>query len=181
MRVLTVLSAILLFSAMAMSQAGVARGCPGGCPYGWGPFIPLVTTPSVSLETVSPNPVGASNATGGLVAGATNSTLSIVPGYTDAVHTQAVWYSGGGSPLVAPAVILPRIGPRAEREHRDGAREQKYANWAYIAESGRADAVVSAASARSGKKATRTYTNQDIEQLKPPDNTVKYNGQTKKL
>src|SRR5437588_347302 len=42
------------------------------------PFVPLVTTPSVSIETGLPMQIGASNATAGNVAGATNATISIV-------------------------------------------------------------------------------------------------------
>src|SRR5207244_8483264 len=42
------------------------------------PFVPLVTTPSVSIETGLPTQIGASNATAGNVAGATNATISIV-------------------------------------------------------------------------------------------------------
>ncbi|HYG99417.1 MAG TPA: hypothetical protein VD837_09825 [Terriglobales bacterium] len=38
--------------------------------------MPIMTTPVVSLNSVSPAPVGASNATAGLSAGATNATLS---------------------------------------------------------------------------------------------------------
>lgn len=178
MRTLTVLCVVLLFSAFASAQVPTARGGPGNY---WGPYVPLVTTPSVSFETVSANPVGATNATPGLVAGATNSTLSMVTGNTDSVHTQAVWYSGGGSPLIAPPVFVPVAGPMAERGHHEAAREQKQGLWGFIAASERVNAVEAAAEARGGKKATRTFTNQDIERLKPPDNTVQYNGKTEKL
>ncbi|HEV2731233.1 MAG TPA: hypothetical protein VGV15_14475 [Terriglobales bacterium] len=41
------------------------------------PFVPLVTTPSVSIETGLPTQVGARNATTGNVAGSTNATMSI--------------------------------------------------------------------------------------------------------
>ena len=61
------------------------------------PFVPLLTTPEISLEQFSPNPVGASNATTGLIAGATNSTLSQIQGSTSSVYTVPVWYQGGGS------------------------------------------------------------------------------------
>ena len=50
--------------------------------YGYGPYVPLTTTPEISLQTVSPNPVGATNATYGLQAGARNSTLSTINGNT---------------------------------------------------------------------------------------------------
>lgn len=56
MRGLTVVLVMVVFSALALGQAG-ARGVPAYCPYGCGPFIPLVTTPSVTFETVSSSPV----------------------------------------------------------------------------------------------------------------------------
>ena len=73
--------------------------------YGCGPYVPLLTTPEISLETVSPNPVGASNATTGLIAGATNSTLSQIEGSTSSVYTAPVWYQGG-APLTTSQVQL---------------------------------------------------------------------------
>ena len=75
MRTVTVICTMLLLSALGFGQTSF-RGAPGFCPYGCGPYVPLLTTPQLWLETVSPNPVGATNATGGLVAGATNGTLS---------------------------------------------------------------------------------------------------------
>ena len=95
-----VLCSILLLSVLSFGQN--ERGIPGYCPYGCGPYIPLITTPSIAFSTVSPNPVGATNATGGLVAGATNSTLSEVARNTDAVYTMPVWYSGGQTPRISP-------------------------------------------------------------------------------
>ncbi len=64
-----VLCSILLLSVLSFGQneRAIARYCPYGC----GPYVPLITTPSLSFATVSPNPVGATNATGGLIAGAT--------------------------------------------------------------------------------------------------------------
>ena len=106
MRAFTVGMAVVAFSALALGQTGV-RPVPSYCSNNCGPYIPLISTPSVRFETVSPSAAGASNATGGMHAGAQNSTLSIVDGNPDAVHTQVVWYSGGGSPLVSPAVGLP--------------------------------------------------------------------------
>ena len=39
------------------------------------PFVPLVTTPSISFATVFPSPMGASNGTGSNVVGASNATM----------------------------------------------------------------------------------------------------------
>jgi hypothetical protein len=171
MRTLTVGIVVLALSAFALGQAG-ARGVPGFCT-NCGPYIPLISTPNVGFETVSPSPVGATNATGGLHAGARNSTLSMVDGNPDAVHTQVVWYSGGGSPLVSPAVRLPRPEPMGmgmhagpeHMEHGHGAEERQ--NWTYYASSAQGgNAAQMALSARaSSKKAVRTYTNDDVNRV----------------
>ena len=171
MRKLALASIVLLIPAFALAQSGT-RPVPGYCSYGCGPYVPLVTTPIISLETVSPNPVGASNATGGLQAGARNSTLQMLSGNTDAVHTQSVWVSGGGSPMVSPAVRLPHPEPMAamHAEHmmhmEHGHGEEAHQSWTYYA--GRAETaspVEAAAAARSGRRAARTYTNQDVERV----------------
>lgn len=174
MRAFTVASAVVLFSALAMGQAGT-RSVSGYCSYGCGPYIPLITTPSVRFETVSPSPVGATNATGGLQAGARNSTLSLIPGNTDAVHTQVVWYSGGGSPLVSPAVRLPQAAPpmgmrdehmmhMMQMEHEQG--QETHQAWTYYAGPASTSSPVQAsAAAKTGKHATRTYTNADIDRV----------------
>lgn len=96
----------LLTPAPATAQAVVT-------PQGWvgtGPVItptppspPLLTTPSMSLATVSSSPVGASAATGSNVAGATASTLAGPRPAPMTVRTEAV--------LAQPA---PPAGPSAE-------------------------------------------------------------------
>ena len=172
MRGFTVGLVVVMFSALALGQVGT-RGIPG-CQNTCGPYIPLITTPNVAFETVSSSPVGASNATGGLQAGARNSTLSLIPGNTDAVHTQVVWYSGGGSPLVSPAVRLPHPEPMAmhdehmahmmEMEH--GHEGHEHVAWTYYA--GRAEsasAVAASVEAKNGKHAARTYTNDDVARV----------------
>jgi hypothetical protein len=94
-----------LMAVAAFGQQPFPRPGYGPCIYGCGPYIPLITTPEISLQTVSPNPVGASNATTGLIAGATNSTLSQIDGPTSSEYTEAVWYEGG-APLTTSAVHL---------------------------------------------------------------------------
>ena len=171
MRGFTVGLAVLLLSALALGQVGT-RGIPG-CQNTCGPYVPLITTPSIALETVSSSPVGASNATGGLQAGARNSTLSLIPGNTDAVHTEVVWYSGGGSPLLSPAVRLPHpevpmamhdehVMRMIQMEHERG--EQVPARWTYYAGPEATGSPVEAA-AKIAKRASRTYTNQDVERV----------------
>jgi hypothetical protein len=187
MRLFTVLCATLFISNVAFGQTNVVRAnaVPGCC----GPYVPLVTTPMISLQSVSPNPVGASNATYGLVAGATNSTLSIVNGNTSSEYTQPVWYAGGTTPLISePAVELPGRGMRMERGERErGEREREHGRaeakvWTYYgSQEETSSAVEAAASAKTGKHATRTITNQDVEQQNQKNGMVKYDGKTEQI
>ncbi len=69
MRFVSVLCLLLLLCGFAAAQVAVMGGTASNWvpPYGVyaAPFVPLITTPSVTLSTVSPSPVGASNATWG--------------------------------------------------------------------------------------------------------------------
>jgi hypothetical protein len=183
MRLLTVLGSILLLSAVTLGQAPV-RGIAGYCPYGCGPYIPLVTTPMISLDTVSTAPAGARNATGGLIAGATNSTLSQSNASPDSVYTQPVWYAGGTTPKLGPAVriTLPIARPvRVEHEVERVRYEGERPAWRYFAPSETASATEAMASARGAKKATRTYTNQDVGRQNQKNGEFKYDGKTGKI
>jgi len=162
----------------------------------------MVTTPEISLQTVTPNPVGASNATTGLVAGATNATLSEIQGSTSSEYTVPVWYQGGGAPIMTPQVRLQpeRLGREGRVMHEDmregrpseirsreerprearsreehGARpsEEARADWTYI--------TGPAAAASSFKKAGRVYTNDDVTRQNDKNGTVKYDGKTEKM
>lgn len=190
MRFLTILCAILLLSGLALSQAETPiRGYVNYCYYGCGPYVPLITTPMLSLQTVSPSPVGASNATGGLVAGATNSTLSQISVSPSSVYTQPVWYSGGTSPLLSPAVHLMPTSTmkpgRAERmEHMESMRREgeKQVAWTYFSGAEHtASAVEASAQAKGAKRAARTYTNDDVTRQNQQNGNVKYGGKTEKI
>jgi hypothetical protein len=187
MRVFTALCASLALSAMAFGQM---PGHGPVAPYVHEPYVPMVTTPEVSLQTISPSPAGASNATYGLLAGARNSTLSMINGNTSSNYTEAVWYTGGDAPLMSvPEVSLEprflhgghiRMPQREEfrREHAEEAPRQ----WTYFASNEEtAGAVEAATAARSGKKATRTITNQDVENENQKNGTVKYDSKTEKI
>jgi hypothetical protein len=171
---------------------------PGLCFYGCGPYVPMLTTPEVSLQSVSPNPVGASNATTGLIAGATNSTLSQIQGSTSSEYPVAVWYHGG-APLMTPEVRLwpETIGREGhlvhggmmhpmhemeehEREEHAERSERRGGNWTYY--SGRFESTTeSAAVAKPGKKATHVYTNDDVNRENEKNGNVKYDGKTEKI
>ena len=197
MRPYLVLTVVVLIAVATFAEQPVPRPMYGSCFYGCGPFIPMVTTPEVSLEQVSPNPVGASNATTGLVAGATNGTLSQVEGSTSSVYTEAVWYQGG-APLITPEVhVLPEpMGHEAHRMH-DGMREERIeerrevrkeehgeerAGWTYF--TGRehtADAAQASGAAKGSAKAARVYTNDDVTRQNDKNGNVKYDGKTEKI
>jgi hypothetical protein len=183
MRVIT-LCATLLFAGVAFAQRPVEAYGPA-----YGPYVPLITTPQVSFETVSPNAVGARNATYGLAAGARNSTLSMTDGNTSSSFTEPVWYQGGGAPLISePEVALHVRGVHGgHMEHREMRRGEEHATgesraWTYMASLEEISSPAEAsASAKNARKATRTITNQDIDQENQKTGMVKYDGKTEKL
>ena len=187
MRTLQLLCAILLFSALAFGQ-NMGRSYPGyaGCFYGCAPFVPLVNTPMISLQTVSSNPVGATNATGGLSAGATNSTMESLPVDTNTDHTQVVWYWGANTlptPDTAPAMMAhPMMEHMQHMEHMEHMAHHAEGEAVYIAGPVEVENVMeSTAAARTGQKAARTYTNQDIDRVNQQTGMVKYDSKTEKI
>ena len=188
MRIVVALCAAVLLSSVAVGQVVPASVNYDGC---GAPYIPRLTTPEVSLETVSAAPVGASNATYGLTAGATNGTLSNVTGNVGGVYTQPVWYAGGTTPLISsPAVQLSVPVVQAHMPgmyRREGEREHERAEaapkaWIYYAsEEETSSAVEASASARTARRATRTITNQDVEQVNQKNGSVKYDGKTEQI
>jgi hypothetical protein len=170
-----------------------------GCFYGCGPYIPMVTTPEISLQTVSPNPVGATNATTGLIAGATNSTLSEDQGSTSSVYTVPVWYQGGDAPLTTPLVRLwpetigreghvmrdamhnPMREERPREEHGPRA-ETARGGWMYF--TGRehtASAALTGSEAKGVRQAGHVYNNDDVARQNEKNGNVKYDGKTEKI
>lgn len=204
-----VLGSILLLSVLSYGQDW--RGVPGYCPYGCGPYIPLITTPTLVLTTLSPNPVGATNATGGLIAGATNSTLSEISGDTDAVYTMPVWYSGGQMPIISPLAARPdhrgrergmhQFEAENRMEHEPGMRrmeserEPDHEHRMRRMESEREmtgepqapqgwifiNASQQPAAAGKWQPAKRAYSNDDVTRQNQQNGFVKYHGKTEKL
>jgi hypothetical protein len=191
MRPYLVLCAVALVAVSAFGQENTPQRFYGG-PYGYGPYVPLITTPMISFQQFSPNPVGATNATTGLIAGATNSTLSEIQGSTSSVYTVPVWYQDG-APLIAPAVnLFPEpIGREGhvmrhpiweERPHERGPREEKPAGWLYFTGSEHtADVVSAAGTAKGARKAGHIYTNDDVTRQNDNNGSVKYGGKTEKM
>jgi hypothetical protein len=140
----------------------------------------------LSLQTVSPNPAGATNATGGLIAGATNSTLSEISGNVSPVYTMPVWYSGGGTPLISPAVNSPAGNMRMrwmERREREQRREEvRREAWTYFSSAERATSATQVSRATRGPRpAVRTFTNADVERQNQQNGLVKYDNKTEKI
>ncbi len=184
MRPYLILCAVVLIAVAAFGQQPGHLGVAGLCSFGCGPFVPLVTTPMISLQQVSPNPVGASNATPGLIAGATNSTLSQISGNTSSVYTEAMWYQGGDAPLTSSAIHLYRepIGHPMHAMHEDHAlRQEARAEWVYFGSSDTTNGASASAAAKSGKKAVHNYSNHDVERQNESNGNVKMKGKSEKI
>lgn len=194
MRPYLILAAVVLMAVAAFGQQPFSHRGYGACLDGCAPFVPLVTTPEISLEQISPNPVGASNATTGLIAGATNSTLSELAGSTSSTYTVAVWVRGGGAPIMTPAVHLtPELLGREGRVMREAVRKehlpeehvsqaQASGAWTYFTGwEHTADAAEAASVAKGLKKAGRVYTNDDVARQNDQNGAVKYDGKTEKM
>jgi len=177
MRLLTALCTTVLLSGLAAAQATVIAGTASNWVPVYGvyaaPFVPLVVTPSVTLATVSPSAAGASNATFGNVAGATNATLSseFLSQPPVGVYTQPVWYG----PSTAPEIPAESM---AEARHMQKAQGLDFgmASW----QSSQSTVQLMAGSG-AAKRASRTYTNQDVDQINQKNGTVKYGGKTEHL
>lgn len=170
---------LLLLASTAFGQATVIGGWATNLgPAGWypaTPFVPVVTTPMISLQNFSPSPVGASNATAGNVAGATNSTLSIVAPAMSASYTVPVWYGYG----TAAPIITVAAPPAAPAE---AARAKAYfeSGVARLGKRGGIADAVKVAKAQT-KPAKRTYTNEDIDRINQQKGTVKWDGKTEHI
>jgi hypothetical protein len=175
MRLLTALCMVVLLSGLAAAQATIIAGTASNWAPAYGvyaaPFVPLVVTPSLTLATVSPSPAGASNATLGNVAGATDSTLSgefVSSQPPVGVFTQPVWY-GPSAELETPPAAMP------EARHMQKAQGLDFGVASWQSSYGAGQLMASAGRAA---KASRTYTNQDIDQVNQKNGTVRYGGKT---
>ncbi|HXW92036.1 MAG TPA: hypothetical protein VEK33_15920 [Terriglobales bacterium] len=177
MRFASLCLVVLLFSGWAVGQATMMGGTASNWAPAYGvylaPFVPLVTTPEVTLSTASPSAVGASNATFGLVAGATNATLSgeFLGEPPVGVYTPLLWYGPTAQPgVAAPAPFALERAPK-ERAFDFIARKR---------ESGESVARLMAEGG-AARKASRTYTNEDIDRVNQTTGTVKYDGKTEHI
>ena len=177
MRLVSVSCLLFLFCGFALGQATIIGGTASTWAPAYGvylaPYVPLVTTPSVSLSTVSPAAVGASNATSGLVAGATNGTLSpeFVAEPPAGVYTQPNWYGPS---------VEGTMPPHAMQHPRHTEKERQFDFIVQSSEGGSSVAHM-IAGAGPARKALRTYTNQDVERVNQTTGTVKYGGKTQHI
>jgi len=173
MRTLSALCLVILLCGFAAGQATIIGGYASnwGPAYGWylaAPFVPFLTTPAISLTSVTPSPVGASSTAFGLVAGATNSTLSL-PTQAVSGYTQPVWYN-------APAALETPAESAPQARHEQAARAFDFG---ISAEGG----GIGARTPHPGevRKAARAYTNQDADRMNDTNGTVKYGGKTEHI
>ena len=189
MRSIGVLCGLLLLCGLAAGQATMIGGTASNWVPAYGvyaaPYVPLVTTPSVTLSTVSPMAVGASNATWGNVAGATNATLSdefIAPPPVG-VYSEPNWY-GPSAPVEVPQIVsnygpaFEHHGPRHERKHEAG--EEAFDFVTASRESSESVASLRVGAPSTGK-ANRTYTNQDTDRMNQTNGLVKWDGKTEHI
>jgi len=184
MRFVSLCCMLLLLCGFAVGQATIMGGyasnwLPSYGPY-VGPYVPLVTTPEVSLSAVSPWSAGASSSAFGLVAGATNSTLSreFVAAAPAPVFSQPVWYGQTEAELGAPVMPGPHP-PHAMHENR----REKGQGFDFISQAReyRESAGTLLAGRGPVKKAGRSYTNQDVERQNQNNGLVKYDGKTEHI
>ena len=178
MRPTLVICALLLLTALAVGQTSTAAaGVPAivATPYGGlliqsgyattvgSSYPPLLVTPTVTLSTVSANPVGATDATSNLQVGATNSTLeSLIPALP-AVQT-ATEVSQPGA--MVPMESAPQAGEVAGSGTGLGAAQFDVVN-ARGPGDRRSLAEVAHAMRQQPKPAgVRTFTNADLQSLR---------------
>lgn len=196
MRSVIAFSAVILLCGFATGQVTIVNGAAGNWipSYGYyaAPIVPLITTPSVSLATVSPDPVGARNATWGNVAGATNATLSVVNDPPQGVYTQPVFYAPSEPRAV---VVIEPSAPHHEMMHphhemmemhgehhaeMHGQPMEHHRTYDYLAGYDMTG-IAATAKSFSAKKAGKTYTNDDVERMNQSTGQVKYKGKTEQM
>ncbi len=179
MRPLTGFLAVLLLSGLAVGQATFGPDHPHWTPPGAyaAPFVPLVSTPSVSAETI-PTPsvrlgllsptVGASNATGSNASGAANATLSLNLTAPAAEFAPLTWYGPAAHQRVEAGVAEEAESLRRGSGFESGAAlfQDSYG------------AAQLAAGSRPRGHATPTYTNPDVARVNDTNGLVKFRGKT---
>jgi hypothetical protein len=177
MRSLPAVMSVLLLSAFATAQATIISGYASNWSPSYGvyaaPFVPLVSTPIATLGSGFQAQVGASNATTGNVAGATNATISLTsPAISE---PQAIWptitQSQPASSEAAPSEST------AAQNHAPADRGFKFGVASFEGNHG----IAGLEAAARPKQAARVYTNQDVEQLNQNNGEVRYGGKSERI
>ena len=177
MRQLLIFCFAIILPALVAGQATVISGYtvnwvpPGNYAQ---PFVPLVSTPSMSFESVSPSPVGATNATAGNVAGATNATLSVSPAGPVVQYPPSLALGLENLPIESGAEVEARTEATPSAESRPlelglASFQDTYG------------VAQLAASSRARQQAKRLYTNLDVDRMNQTTGMVKYEGKTERL
>jgi hypothetical protein len=183
MRQLTIFCLAIILPALAAGQATVISGyavnwAPPGT-YAQ-PFIPLISTPSMSFENVSPSPVGATNATAGNVAGATNATLSVFGAGPVVQYPPTLSFGLENLPIDSGA----EVEARAEGESGEKATASAETRPLELGVASFQDTygvAQLAANSHARHEAKRLYTNLDVERMNQMTGIVKYEGKTEHL
>ena len=177
MRQLTIFCVAIILPALAAGQETLISGhavnwAPPGV-YAQ-PFVPLLSTPTMSFENVSPSPVGATNATAGNVAGATNATLSVSPAGPVVQYPPSLALGLENLPIESGAEVEARTEATPSAEPRPlelgvASFQDSYG------------VAQLAASSRARQQAKRLYTNLDVDRMNQMTGMVKYEGKTERL
>lgn len=174
-RVMLLMWMVLVGTAMAqvvVTSSGYATlAGPGitGAPVS----APLVVTPQITFVSHSNSPVGASNATGGNIAGTTNSTIGNIPGVSSASFLVPKYSYG---PLGSAGYLQEqyRAGSQAEPQLQPSIQPSEVlfetgaveSDSAYNPMPGdKSMAAVSRQWRQSERVPVRTYTNEDVAQI----------------
>ena len=175
MRLTVIAFSVLLFCGLASAQIGVIGGTAGYWPYA-GPFVPLITTPSVSWAPAIPTSAGARNGTWGNHVGARNATAETLPAVE---YNQPIRFDRDFHEERAHEVRInePEGHEYGTRESNDNERPRIFRTGIAVADfnHGLASMINKSSTAT---KASRTYTNQDVTRMNDANGTVKYSGKT---
>ena len=145
MRSLTILSLVLMLSAMAVGQVMITGGTATTGPVGYdvyaAPFTPRIVTPSVNLTST---PTG---------------TQAVI--YQGEASSPLLYIQSSGNAMPAAAARRGDLGVASSEN--DVSAKQLMAWYG------------------PAKKASRTYTNQDVDRVTQSTGTVKYNGKTEQI
>ncbi|MDP9159052.1 MAG: hypothetical protein M3O09_02325 [Acidobacteriota bacterium] len=176
MRIIAIVCTLFFSAGIAIAQTDMVQGdlgntdsltAHGVAAYGRsGPR--LISTPTLSLYNPT-TVVGASNATAGNVAGATNSTLSIV---NESPFSRPMTFYGSLAPRADTSEAMSNEPPVIQGSHASG--NQHYFDFG-IARSQDFVGVATLMSRKpsAGNGAPRVYSNQDIERLKQDSESSK--------